>query len=251
MKSTTANQNAFTLIELLVVLAIVTVLAALLLPVLSRTMEKAHQITCLKNVKQINLAIQMYVQENNQRMCGERMSASGDISWPPPPKPNDKKVWTWRVTVLPYTGEVGTNGAAALWDCPTRPPNWDMTSDEVDDDVQSSYGIAEDTLWANYGNGGVHSYADGLVVKPSQLLLLGDSQWSGPGISARFLKWDHPWLGYWHRSRCNFAFWDGHGEPLRAIKTVTDSPDDCMWGHDIWPHSVHLDARNNATPEYR
>jgi len=60
------NNRAFTLIELLVVIAIIAILAAILFPVFAKVREKARQISCLSNQKQLALGYMQYVQDNDE-----------------------------------------------------------------------------------------------------------------------------------------------------------------------------------------
>ncbi len=61
----TRRGRGFTLIELLVVIAIIGILAAMVFPVFARARESARKAVCLNNVKNIALAIQMYLADNN------------------------------------------------------------------------------------------------------------------------------------------------------------------------------------------
>lgn len=60
------HRRAFTLVELLVVIAIIAVLAAVLLPVFAQSREKARQIGCMSNVRQLVMACMQYVQDYDE-----------------------------------------------------------------------------------------------------------------------------------------------------------------------------------------
>jgi prepilin-type N-terminal cleavage/methylation domain-containing protein/prepilin-type processing-associated H-X9-DG protein len=62
------TQPGFTLIELLAVIAIIALLAALLLPALGRAKETARATVCLSNLRQVGIALQLYVQDNNNKL---------------------------------------------------------------------------------------------------------------------------------------------------------------------------------------
>ena len=74
------NQKAFTLIELLVVIAIIAILAAMLLPALSRSKAKAQGTLCLSNLRQLQMGWFMYCDDNNGKIPQNIASNSGRLT---------------------------------------------------------------------------------------------------------------------------------------------------------------------------
>src|SRR5213594_2612599 len=113
---------AFTLIELLVVIVIIAILAALLLPALVSTKERARRVACKSNLRQFVLAVHMYGHENRDRIptaLPEDQSAAAYEYTPVIPR-------TTRETLIKYAG------SQKMLECPSlgkpfnTPNGWDV-----------------------------------------------------------------------------------------------------------------------------
>lgn len=87
MRKIKRKKQRFTLIELLITIAIIAILASVLMPALRQALNKGYSINCLSNMKQANLAIEFYAQDNNDCVLDAWMmgnyegAAYGGVQW--------------------------------------------------------------------------------------------------------------------------------------------------------------------------
>src|SRR5512134_3569657 len=130
------GQAAFTLIELLVVVAIISILAAMLLPALKGAKDKAHAIKCTNNLHQLGVALVLYSEDNRGVITPYACLPSGTC------------YWAWILD--PYlTGRATVPSSSVYspaWSCPKHP-----SLQEVNGAYKSgnlSYGMNKD--WWDY-----------------------------------------------------------------------------------------------------
>ena len=157
LSRTRLGRRDFTLIELLVVIAIIAILASMLLPALSRAREKARQISCVNNLKQLTLGMHMYADDFDGKMCARA------YSYAIPGSGSDHTWWNSHYWLLsPYVGNSGHKAPGAgeskhfpVFKCPSRTTDvayWQSgwTEDKAMASIKNSSErimMAEGTYW--------------------------------------------------------------------------------------------------------
>jgi len=168
-----ASRRAFTLIELLVVIAIIAILAAILFPVFAQAREKARAISCMSNIKEVELASQMYLQDYDEVMVLGNYPAvgtpAGSVWWPTALQPYIK---TWNIYRCPDMGDPLNIWSGGPFDWYA---NWQVFAS-----VGYNYDVLSHFNGADCSNSTGHSLAT--LSQPASTIAFADSA-AGTGIT--------------------------------------------------------------------
>jgi len=204
-----SKQKGFTLVELLVVIAIILILAAILFPIFARVRERANQVNCTSNLKQLGNACDMYQDDNNQML---------------PPVGNPWAYWhLWPDLLDPYLKQLktaayaGAEGTGSLYRCKSAPEEEATASWQW----ERSYGM---NSYAGLGPDNLVPLAK--VKYPAQTVRITES-WGSQGGSGyapmpNMTGGFQVWAPGWHNEHNNVLWMDSHVTVMKAT-TLGDS----------------------------
>ncbi len=214
-------RRGFTLIELLVVIAIISILAAILFPVFASARERARAASCASNLRQLGMAVQMYLSDNDDRF------PPGIVIVPGPVGPY---AVTSMSLLMPYT----RNWQVAV--CPSDPDgSCDFTQGSI-----MGIPFAEPRALSYHGNkfvfrvpfyppqvpGSGVPLSMGDLEKPAETPLLWDAVWYWDDrLAPHRTGWPHDEFDPRHNDGGNVTFADGHVKwinPLNPPPCCTD-----------------------------
>lgn len=259
------QRKAFTLIELLVVVAIIALLISILLPSLKRAKDQAKAAVCGSNVRQMGIAMEFYLEDNNDFYPGEHSTKGGSagqsyITWAPRLRQyasmNEKLFWCpaadddtyWQVKFGVRNPQRWMQGYGYQWDeKPLRASDhgdlfcYGYNSWGVSEGCTNQYGtsLGLGAEVDNPFNPGAWAVRREYVKVPAEMIAIADSQADGNWDSAIDPEeWQqHEWPSSRHFGGSEVLFCDGHvifQEQLKLVEPVEWTRR--FWNNDNLPH---------------
>jgi len=234
--------DGFTLIELLVVIAIISILAAILFPVFARARENARRASCMSNLKQIGLAMMMYVQDYDEHYAPSVIGTFRDTStyttgaacaglpcaqYYASDGINTGKYMSWMDVLHPYTKSV------QIYQCPSQTL-----------DLAPSYGYSAYINGWTFSGYNYQPITMAAVPRPSEVVMFMDDHYYYSNYAYVYANYGG-WKGYGlyvgasyvgdvrfapHMEGANFTFADGHVKWMKQTSPIGKSTaPNCYW----------------------
>ncbi|MDB6109639.1 MAG: hypothetical protein JWR69_1389 [Pedosphaera sp.] len=259
------HRVGFTLLELLIVVAIIGILAAMLLPALTRSKDRAKAIFCMNNSKQLALAWTMYSGDNNDRLVYNLGGDANRQSLAPRDQPNwVDNIMDWELSPdNTNTAFIGTSMlgpyayATTIYKCPG-----DKALSQIQREAGWTARVRSVSMNAMIGNPGQLLQGGANVNNPNYTQFLKQSDIQNPSTIFVFVD-EHPdsindgyflntpavgsaepeWVDLpasYHNGGGSFSFADGHTEIHRWLRDSTRRPNE--------PEAAPLPMALHATP---
>ncbi len=228
--------HAFTLIELLVVIATIALLLGALIPVTQKAKASAKELNCASNLRQIAMATQIYLENNNDQLIVVGKIMQADTI--------EEALSMWHIALLPYICENIKqdisdllDNTAELWFCPADKDPYPIgyknyshkkkfTSYAPNGYYPQKDAPAKIPLEMKLGPAG--GYKISHINTPSDCMLIGETSFAAQFYDAdapKIKEYDLPLdahhrqtSGFYHNHKMNVLFVDGHIESIKGKK---------------------------------